>query len=105
MAAATALPLGMVLNELCTNAIEYGALSTSDGFVKIAAAVESDGKTLRLHWKEIGGPPVARPSRRRFGTRLIEQSLVGPLGGHVALEFPVDGVACTVRMPVEALRH
>lgn len=105
VAAATALPLGMVLNELCTNAIKYGALSNSDGFVSIAAAMEGDGRTLGIHWKETGGPPVAPPSRRSFGTRLIEQSLVGPLGGQVALEFPVDGVACTVRMAMDALRH
>lgn len=104
VAASAALPLGMVLNELCTNAAKYGALSTPNGVVQITAAVEGGGKTLAIRWKESGGPTVEPPSRNSFGTRLIEQSLVGPVDGHVALDFPPDGLACVMRLSMKALK-
>ena len=94
----------MVLNELCTNAVKYGSLSTPDGRVHISVTVEDDGKTLSIHWKESGGPPVKPPSRRSFGTRLIERGLVASLSGDVVLEFPADGVACTLRLSMDSLK-
>lgn len=103
VAASTALPLGMVLNELCTNAVKYGALSTANGLVKISAAVRDDGKTLGICWKETGGPKITPPSRKGFGTRLIEQSLIGPVEGHVALDFPPDGLVCVILLSMDAL--
>ncbi len=104
VAAGAALPLGMVLNELCTNAVKHGALSTPGGMVNIVVAVEDDGETLNINWKETGGPAVTPPLRRSFGTRLIEKSLNGSLKGHAALEFSPDGVACTFRLSLQALR-
>lgn len=104
VAASTALPLGMVLNELCTNAVKYGALSTPNGLVKISAALDDEGEMLGIRWKETGGPTVTLPSRKSFGTRLIEQSLVGPVEGHVDLDFPPDGVACVIRLSMRAIR-
>lgn len=104
VAAGMVVPLGMVLNELCTNAVKYGALSNPHGMVSISAAVEEDGETLSIRWKESGGPPVVPPSRRSFGTRLIEKGLAGSLKGDVDLEFPPDGVACTMRLSMDALK-
>src|SRR6202011_5465002 len=63
---AAVLPLAMVLNELCTNAVKYGALSNAGGRVEITAAVEDSGEQFRLTWTERGGPPVQPPTRRRF---------------------------------------
>jgi PAS domain S-box-containing protein len=67
-----ALHLAVVLHELGTNSIKYGALSTPKGKVVINWAVLGD--MLNLQWVERGGPPVSAPSRRGFGTPLIEQS-------------------------------
>lgn len=98
---ATILPLSMVLNELCTNALKYGALSTPAGRVSIAASVDEAGKLLHLTWTESDGPIVKPPSRRSFGTRLIERSLFNGSDGHAALTFPSSGTVCSLSIPLE----
>ncbi|CAN5207437.1 sensor histidine kinase [soil metagenome] len=70
------LPLAMTLNELSTNAVKYGALSLPQGRVSITAKVDEGASQFRLTWVEKGGPPVKEPSRRSFGTRLIESSFI-----------------------------
>jgi two-component sensor histidine kinase len=90
----TALAIAMALHELATNAAKYGALSGEGGRVGIAWGLE-DGR-LRLEWREGGGPPVAPPSRRGFGTRLIERGLAAELEGEVHLAFEPAGVVCTM---------
>jgi two-component sensor histidine kinase len=100
-----ALGLGMVLHELCTNAAKHGALSVPDGRVAITWRVGApEGGVRRLHlvWRETGGPPVAAPTRRGFGSRLIERGLSAELGGHARIDFPVDGVVCEIVSSVEA---
>ena len=74
--AQTALALAMALHELGTNAIKYGALSVSQGRVAISWHVEtvSNAPMLNLVWREHGGPPVAEPTHRGFGSALIEQA-------------------------------
>ena len=80
--ARAALALSMALHELATNAAKYGSLSTADGYVEIAwrFAEGAAATTLELVWQEHGGPPVTPPSRKGFGTRLIETSLTRDLG-------------------------
>src|SRR6476646_2584490 len=73
VAPAAALPLAMILNELCTNAVKYGALSRPRGLVNIEATVADSGDSFLLTWVEKGGPAVQEPSRRSFGSKLIEQ--------------------------------
>ncbi len=94
----TALALALALQELATNAVKHGALSTDSGQVRIEWSVEHAPTPPRLHlrWEESGGPPVQPPTRRGFGTRLIERSLASDLGGEVRLEFAEAGVACAV---------
>src|SRR5258706_298235 len=65
------LPITLSLNELCTNAVKYGALSNGAGRIDIKSVV--DEKNLTLTWAERGGPPVREPTRRSFGTRLIHR--------------------------------
>jgi two-component sensor histidine kinase len=89
-----ALALAMALQELATNAVKYGALSNEAGQVHIAW--RNDDGRLHLTWTETGGPEVKAPTRRGFGTRLIERSLVQDLGGTARIDFPVTGVVCTV---------
>jgi PAS domain S-box-containing protein len=74
--AQTALALAMAFHELGTNAIKYGALSTAQGRVTIVWQVvgEGDAAMLDLHWLESGGPVVAEPTHRGFGSRLIQQA-------------------------------
>ncbi len=96
--AKTAVSLAMAFHELATNAIKYGSLSTPDGRVAIAWDVE-DGRLL-IEWRESGGPPVAEPSRRGFGSRLIERALASDLQGQAKLDFRPEGLVCTIRAPL-----
>ena len=73
-----ALALSLALHELATNAAKYGALSRPEGRVELRWQAQ-DGR-LSLSWRESGGPPVAPPSRRGFGSRLIENALCRDLG-------------------------
>jgi two-component sensor histidine kinase len=95
----TALSLSMAFHELGTNALKYGALSRPDGHVELRWTADPPGGSLRLIWTEHGGPPVTPPSRRGFGSRLLERGLAGELDGEVELRFEPGGVVCLIRMP------
>jgi two-component sensor histidine kinase len=97
------LPLTMSLNELCTNAVKYGALSNETGTVEITSATEEKGERLKLIWTEKGGPAVLEPTRYSFGTRLISR-LADQLKGHVVLRYEPTGVVCEIDLPLAALR-
>jgi two-component sensor histidine kinase len=92
----------MAFQELVTNAVKYGALSTGAGKIDIAWTVvpAEDGDHLLLRWKESGGPAVRAPSRRGFGSRLIERSLAQDLDGKATIDFAATGVVCTVDAPL-----
>jgi two-component sensor histidine kinase len=95
-----ALLLAMVLHEMGTNAIKYGALSNDTGTVEVVWGLEGpDGRRLKLVWTERGGPPVAPPERKGFGSRMIEHAIRGEQG---ASEFVFDpeGLICRIEMPV-----
>ena len=85
----------MAFHELATNAVKYGALSNQDGKVRIAWSVE--GGSLVVEWQERGGPAVEAPTRKGFGSTLIEQAI----GGDARLEFSPDGVKCTLMVPLK----
>ncbi|MBV8686966.1 MAG: PAS domain S-box protein [Alphaproteobacteria bacterium] len=91
----TAVSLAMALHELATNAVKYGALSAPSGSVAIRWRVAGEDRLL-LDWDERGGPPVAPPSKRGFGTRMIERALDGEAGGGATLEFRREGVRCRI---------
>jgi two-component sensor histidine kinase len=95
----------MALHELCTNAVKYGALSNEVGTVVVSwtiATAEGGERRLLLSWTEQGGPPVAPPQRRGFGSRMIERGLAAELGGTVELQFRPEGVCCLVDAPLPA---
>jgi len=98
----SALALGIVFNELATNAVKYGALSNEAGSILIDWTKEPSpaGARLLLHWQENNGPPVTPPSRTGFGSRVIERSLSQELEGTVHLDYRPDGLACTMTIPV-----
>lgn len=88
--ASQALKLTMVLHELSTNAVKYGALSNTAGYVSIEWQHSRD-VDLQLTWTEIGGPPVSPPKRKGFGSSLIEQS-----GDKVTFSYAPTGLTCTL---------
>lgn len=97
------LAIAMALQELSTNAVKYGALSNADGVVTIAwSSTASDGPFPRLdfRWQEEGGPTVKTPSRRGFGSRLIERNLARDLDGVVNISFESSGVVCRIAAPL-----
>ncbi|HBI18255.1 sensor histidine kinase [Sandaracinobacter neustonicus] len=93
-----AVSLALLLHELATNAVKYGALSVSGGTVGISWAVEPD--ELALHWRESGGPPVEKPRRIGFGTRLIKMGLSG---GTVERRFEPDGFKLDMTVSIASL--
>jgi two-component sensor histidine kinase len=100
---AQALALGMMFHELATNAAKYGALAHGDGQVEVVWRVRKLGERadLEIDWREHDGPPVIPPTRAGFGSRLIERSLQGQLGGEAALDYAPDGVRCHIRLPLD----
>ncbi|CAO3435702.1 sensor histidine kinase [Azospirillum endophyticum] len=118
-----AVSLHLAFHELATNAAKYGALSSESGRIDLdweiaprptslalAAASQtgtghsSCGSTnaLVLRWRESGGPPVVPPTRRGFGSRLIERGLAHELEGDVALAFDPAGVRCRLVIPLSS---
>ena len=95
------LALGIAFHELATNAVKYGAFSNGAGSILLAWTVEPTpkGDRLILQWQEKDGPPVIPPTRKGFGSRVIERGLPHELHGTVNLDYRVDGVVCTINIP------
>jgi PAS domain S-box-containing protein len=90
--------LTMALHELATNAVKYGALSNGYGVVNLSWEVKGgkdDAQSAHLTWRELGGPPVAPPERKGFGSFLIERALQGG-GGNARLDYTPNGLVCTL---------
>jgi PAS domain S-box-containing protein len=100
------LTLAMAFHELVTNAAKYGALSAPDGRIEIRWQQVRDGgggpALLRIDWIEQGGPEVAEPQQRGFGSKLIEGSIAAELGGSARLVFEPAGLRCEIVIPLEA---
>ena len=94
-----ALRLVMTINELCTNAVKYGALTRPEGRVEITAKVDAMEQSVRLTWTEMHGPPVQKPTRKSFGMQLIEKSFSE--GARVS--FEPSGVVCEFNLPLSAI--
>jgi two-component system CheB/CheR fusion protein len=97
-----ALSLGMAIHELTTNAVKHGALSVSEGIVRIAWHVERppDGEILVLNWTEANGPSVSPPVGKGFGMMLIERGLKQDMSAEVTVDFQPAGVRATLRAPL-----
>ena len=95
------VPITLMLNELCTNATKYGALSQAGGTVLLTWAKEGD--TITLRWIEAGGPAVVASGPMSFGSKLIQDALPRQLGGQGKLSFPTAGVAFELVVPAKDL--
>jgi two-component sensor histidine kinase/CheY-like chemotaxis protein len=98
------LALSMVINELTTNAVKYGALSVEGGHVLISwlRTTEGAGERVQLQWEEVDGPAVSPPGDPGFGTTLIERSIGYELQGDVTLDYAPTGLICRITFPVPA---
>ncbi len=97
-----ALAIGLVLHELFTNALKYGALSKNEGRIALEwALTDAPEPELKLLWRESGGPTVSTPSHKGFGSVLLERTLKGDLNGDVSMDFLPSGLVCSIsaRLP------
>lgn len=95
--------MALLVHELWSNAVKYGALSVESGRAALAWSV-ADGE-FRLAWRESGGPKVREPNRRGFGRRLIEQVVPAGLGGSGKLSFAESGLDFELRAPISDVLH
>jgi two-component sensor histidine kinase len=93
------VPVALMLNELCTNATKYGALSVEGGTVSLSWTKK--GGTIVFHWTEAGGPRVVELCRRSLGSKLIEDALPRQLGGRGKLSFAEAGVEFEFVVPAK----
>jgi len=96
------IALALTLNELCTNTTKFGALSVPDGRINVAWMIDEQAQRLKLTWTEAGGPAVDAPTRRSFGTRMME-ALGRQLNGQVLLAYQATGFVYTLDAPLSAL--
>jgi two-component sensor histidine kinase len=97
-----AVPIGMAIHELTTNAAKHGALSTFGGQVEVRWRVEPGEERPMLHfsWVERGGPRVSTPTRQGFGTRLLQRVLATQLQADVSMNFLEEGLHFSMQMPI-----
>jgi two-component sensor histidine kinase len=102
VASSAVIALAMTLNELCTNTMKFGALSTPAGSVEVTWTIDDEKQRLCLTWTERGGPPVQPPTRRSFGTRMME-SLGQQLNGQVQLSYDPSGFVYSLDVPLRSI--
>ncbi len=93
---ATATTLALVVHELATNSLKYGAFSCETGTIDISCL--SEDPDVVLIWAERGGPPVVEPAKRGFGSKLITRGMSAQLGGSIVYDWSPGGVIVTLRM-------
>lgn len=97
-----ATSLALVLHELATNSLKYGALSADSGTLDLSGS--SDGTDLELVWMERGGPRVEPPKDAAgYGSRLVNRSVSGRLGGTITYDWTAEGVTIVLRLNGERL--
>jgi two-component sensor histidine kinase len=99
------LALAMVLHELATNAVKFGALSNDSGTIAVGwkTGEAETGRRLFIDWEESGGPEVAAPKRRGFGTRMLERAVGRELKGQAVMAFEPAGMRGRIDVPLESV--
>ncbi|MFD3263438.1 HWE histidine kinase domain-containing protein [Phenylobacterium ferrooxidans] len=98
-----AVSMALALHELATNALKYGSLTSPDGAVRIDWNLAHDGaggRHLTFLWEEHGGPAVAIPTRRGFGTRLLARTFGEENGGRAEVQYNPSGLRCLIHLPL-----
>jgi len=96
--------LALVMHELITNSAKYGALTGHAGVVHVDMRFGEDG-ALHIQWREVGGPPVAAPSRRGFGSTVIERTIPFELNGSVETRYKPAGFEADITLPARIVRE
>ena len=96
-----ATTLALVVHELATNSLKYGAFSSAAGTIDVSCLSEEDD--VVVIWTETGGPPVAEPPSGGFGSKLITRSISAQLGGSITYNWSPGGVIVTLRMRKDRL--
>ncbi|MFZ5668423.1 MAG: HWE histidine kinase domain-containing protein [Pseudomonadota bacterium] len=91
-------PVSLLIHELATNAVKYGALSVEHGQVRVGWRVTPE-ESLELAWTETGGPPVIEPAARGFGSTLITEVTGRQLGGSLAIDWAPGGLSLVATLP------
>jgi len=102
LSADLAVPVGMALHELTTNAVRYGALSVPTGYVRVQWSVEENGGVRKLHleWREFGGPCVREPQHQGFGTALLQRVLPMQCRAEVEVQYGREGLQFQMDAPL-----
>jgi two-component sensor histidine kinase len=98
-----AIPLGMAIHELTTNAVKYGALSAIGGSVQVTWSVLDESAAvpaLAFDWVEQNGPRVEPPTHRGFGSQLLQRVLTHQVGADANLDYHRDGLRAHIRVPL-----
>jgi|SRR5271165_33320 len=96
--------LALIVHELATNSVKYGALSAPQGTLDVSATTHAGEKEVSIIWAERGGPPVVAPSARSgFGSRMVARAVSKGLGGDIAFDWSKEGVIVTLRIDLDCL--
>ncbi|MCJ2138290.1 PAS domain-containing protein [Methylobacterium sp. J-026] len=96
--------LALIIHELATNAVKYGALSGDTGTVSLSC--RRYDKSISLIWCERGGPPIAQPPEHAgFGATLVQRSVGGQLGGKIAYHWWPEGLRVVISIPIDLLKQ
>jgi len=100
---ATAQSIGMVVHELSTNAVKYGALSSDEGRIEIAWEIDSSGTEpfFLVRWTERNGPPIVAPTYRGFGTTVVTRMVEMSLDGETELDYAPTGLTWKFACPLK----
>lgn len=93
--------LALVINELTTNALKYGALRADAGMVAVFWKMDSD--SLDMRWEERGGALVTSPDRVGFGSRLLDTTIVRQFGGKISHDWRAEGLVVSIKLPLSAI--
>lgn len=100
---AAATSLALVIHELATNSLKYGALSSATGTLDVSTTAPTSTQ-LDLIWMERGGPPVSTPPEPNgFGSKLVQRSVSKQLSGAIEYEWAADGLIVTLRLQRDKL--
>lgn len=103
LAAKAVQPISLLLHELATNAVKYGALSVPEGRLHVSWAVDPN-RALILEWRELGGPPVTTPKHKGFGSTLISTVTARQLNGTVTVTYDPAGIIAKAKLPADIVR-
>lgn len=95
--------LALVIHELATNSLKYGALSVDTGLLDVSGT--TSGREVVITWTERGGPAVETPRDSGYGSKLLNRSVTGQLGGSMQTDWSPEGVLIKVVMDVEKLKN